>query len=227
MNAAQVFERMDTDHDSAVSYDEFCAALDTLKLDPAFSSDEVHKLMNAIDSNHSGRINYIEFIDAFKIADIGKMRDTTATAAAGGAGGGGGPASASPRGDDSHTWQRGVIEQIVSVLYDYRIELAAAFEKFDLDGSGTVSSEEFRLGLRALTGALGAPLTDMQAQELLKALDKNGDGQLSYAEFLDGFRIVDTKTAKVTTPAPTSPTRRGSLSGGASAGGGGGAGTGK
>ncbi len=49
-----------------------------------------------------------------------------AAAAAAGAGGGAQPAAG---------WQRGVIEKIVAVLYEYRVELAAAFSMFDTDRS--------------------------------------------------------------------------------------------
>ena len=76
------------------------------------------------------------------------------------------------------SWQRGVIEQIVSKLFEYRVELAAAFRMFDLDGNGVISREEFRQGLQALTGLLGSPITDMQADEMLRVLDKDGDGSV-------------------------------------------------
>ena len=32
----------------------------------------------------------------------------------------------------------------------------------------------------------------LKAEELLKALDRNGDGELDYVEFLSTFRLVDT-----------------------------------
>lgn len=169
LNASQLFAKLDTDKDSAVSRDEFHAALVELRLDPPLSAEEEGKLMRAIDTNNSGHINYVEFIEAFSFADVGAAK--AAQAATGGA------SDPAASGGD---WQRAVIEQVVNVLFEYRIELGAAFEKFDLDGSGTVSSEEFRMGLKALTGAIGSNLTDMQADELLKSLDKNGDGVISY-----------------------------------------------
>ena len=111
---------------------------------------------------------------------------------------------------------------MVNVLYEYRIELAAAFEKFDLDHSGSVSLDEFRVGLQALTGAVGSPLTDMQAEELMKALDKDSDGRLSYEEFLSGFRLVDEGGTEDTSDSPGAAS--GAASGaGAGAGGGSGA----
>ena len=66
----------------------------------------------------------------------------------------------------------------MSKLFEYRVELAAAFRMFDLDGNGVISREEFRQGLQALTGLLGSPITDMQADEMLRVLDKDGDGSV-------------------------------------------------
>jgi Ca2+-binding EF-hand superfamily protein len=198
-NAAQVFASIDRDGDNSVSFDEFVGCLEAMKLDPPFSRDEAKKLMDAMDINGSGVLNYVEFLDAFKVVDSGA------------------PASAGAAETDDAMWQRRVLEKVVSVLYEYRIELRAAFEKFDLDGSGTVSREEFRLGLRALTGALGAPLSDMQADELMDCLDKNKDGQLSYQEFLDGFQIIDVVDNSSVTPTGQLPPGSASSGGAAAA----------
>jgi len=186
-NAAQVFTSMDKDGDKTVSLDEFITALGSLRIDPPFSDEEAGRLLGTMDTSGSGRINYVEFLDAFKVVDSASVSALDSDLEA----------------VEESMWQRKVIEKVVSVLYEYRIELRAAFEKFDLDGSGTVSKEEFRLGLRALTAALGSPLSDMQADELLEALDKNGDGLLSYQEFLDGFQIVDIVSKSAITPSGT------------------------
>lgn len=39
------------------------------------------------------------------------------------------------------------------------------------------------------------PLTDDQIDAIMDALDEDGDGTLSYNEFLRGFSVVDTKSA--------------------------------
>ena len=90
------------------------------------------------------------------------------------------------------SWQRSVIDKIVAVLYEYRVELAASFALFDTDRDGKISSEELRTGLLSLGGLAGVPaITEMQASELMKALDSDGDGSVSYEEFIQGFRLVD------------------------------------
>jgi hypothetical protein len=110
----------------------------------------------------------------------------------GGQGGGGGQ------------WQRRVIENVIGVLYEYRVELAAAFSMFDTDRSGRISSKEFRVGLQALTSLTGGPLTDMQADELMKVLDTNGDGEIDFHEFVGAFKLVDIAAGSADAPAAAS-----------------------
>jgi len=45
--------------------------------------------------------------------------------------------------------------------------------------------------MRMLTGLASTQISDMQVAELLHALDANGDGVISYEEFVNGFRLVD------------------------------------
>lgn len=59
--------------------------------------------------------------------------------------------------------------------------LKAAFSKFDKDNSGSISLTE----LQALSKELGVGMTDADAAQNMKELDKNGDGTLSFAEFSD------------------------------------------
>ena len=178
-NAAEQFASMDTNGDGCLSKDEFATALTALDLDPPVTHEQSDALLAALDTTDSGTLNYLEFVSAFSVAD---MALTSADSQASGA-----------------NWQRAVIDHVIHVLYEYRVELAAAFESFDLDHSGTVSKEEFRLGLQAITGAVGSPLTDEQADGLLEYLDKNGDGELSYEEFLSGFRLVDSGASSLAT----------------------------
>ena len=39
-------------------------------------------------------------------------------------------------------------------------------------------------------------LTEEQIEHLMRAIDRNGDGELSYNEFLNAFKIVDTGSRK-------------------------------
>lgn len=153
---------------------EFSRALRDLKL--SFSDAEVRKVVDAVDVNKNGAVNYTEFVAAFKVADM-----SYATADSGGASASGSGARASPS-SDPRSWQRGVIDRIVSTLFEYRLELASAFRMFDTNGDGIITREEFRHGLVALTNLAGSPVTDMQADELMRVLDKDNSGTIDFAE---------------------------------------------
>ena len=100
-------------------------------------------------------------------------------------------------GDDSNTWQMSVLQQVANVLYQHRIHLRSAFRMFDMDNSGTVTADEFQKSLATINQLLDCPLTPHQISELMQALDTDGDGVLSYKEFFDGFKIVDTRLAEL------------------------------
>lgn len=62
------------------------------------------------------------------------------------------------------SWQRGVIDKIVAVLYEYRVELAASFAMFDTDRDGKITLEELKVGLQSLGSLTGSSITDMQVR---------------------------------------------------------------
>lgn len=206
-NHVTVFASIDTDGNGLLSYEEFSSAVKLLDLEPPLTRSETDFVIESLDSNGSGEINYLEFVSAFRIADVGDQGgvrkamfsgalDETATGLAR-------TYAISP----VVNWQQAIIQKVVHTLFEYRIELNAAFEMFDVDGSGRVSAAEFRNGLRALTGLTGVSITDSQADAVLECLDHDGDGALDYVEFLSAFKIVDTKTGQSSTPVSTaSPT---------------------
>merc|ERR1711991_275910 len=59
-------------------------------------------------------------------------------------------------------------------------ELLEAFKVFDINGDGSISASELS---EALT-TLGDPLPEVQVKELIKTLDKNGNGKIEIAEFV-------------------------------------------
>jgi hypothetical protein len=78
-----------------------------------------------------------------------------------------------------------------------RDELIKAFEAFDCDGSGALSATELVAILTRPGGA--APMSVEAAQDLIKMVDANGDGELQLAEFLD---LMATPGALTMLPAP-------------------------
>jgi Ca2+-binding EF-hand superfamily protein len=251
----EAFKLLDSNRDGLLSPDEFTLGIHKLNL--GFTEADVHRLLSAVDANHSGYINFSEFAAAFRAADVktappslrispgasatgGYLLPPGATAAAeagASSGGSGTPGAAAggatlhdiragagavgegtpgglalpspPHGADSplmrfgrrgsdedlagaasaelstatgRSWQQGVIEQIVATLFEYRVEMASAFRMFDTNNDGVVSREEFREGLQALAGLSASSLTDMQCDEIMRALDKDGNGVVDFAE---------------------------------------------
>lgn len=64
-----------------------------------------------------------------------------------------------------------------------RIQLRGLFDKLDEDGSGLVSSSE----LRTMVDFLQMDLNDAQLNAMLTQADPNGDGQLSFEEFIQAI----------------------------------------
>ncbi|MBD9735238.1 EF-hand domain-containing protein [Streptomyces sp. H28] len=62
------------------------------------------------------------------------------------------------------------------------VETAArkVFERYDLDGDGQVTAEEYRQVVAELEGS---QITEAQARELIASLDTDGDGRMSFEEF--------------------------------------------
>ena len=67
-------------------------------------------------------------------------------------------------------------------------ELRNAFKKFDRDGSGTISSDEFTAIVTRPGG--GKPLTVDQALRLFRRADLNGDGVVDYGEFCKSWGAI-------------------------------------
>jgi len=65
--------------------------------------------------------------------------------------------------------------------------LAAAFKMFDKDGSGIISSDEIKEVL-----GFGSDLTADAVDKIIKEVDKNGDGEISFEEFVTMMKkLVD------------------------------------
>ncbi len=64
---------------------------------------------------------------------------------------------------------------------DTEVELKAAFNYFDLDGNGFISPLE----LKQVLAKFGADYTDDEVEDIIREGDQDGDGRISYQEFLD------------------------------------------
>mmetsp|Transcript_4733 Transcript_4733/g.7863 ORF Transcript_4733/g.7863 Transcript_4733/m.7863 type:complete len:153 (-) Transcript_4733:89-547(-) len=64
-------------------------------------------------------------------------------------------------------------------------EYKEAFALFDIDGGGTIERHE----LRHVMGRLGEVLSDEEIEAMLRAVDKNGDGEIDFEEFVALMRL--------------------------------------
>ncbi|KAH8804344.1 hypothetical protein F5884DRAFT_822452 [Xylogone sp. PMI_703] len=63
---------------------------------------------------------------------------------------------------------------------DAEQEILEAFKVFDRDNNGFICATE----LRHVMAAIGEKLTDTDINEMIRATDKDGDGRISYEEFV-------------------------------------------
>lgn len=54
------------------------------------------------------------------------------------------------------------------------------FERYDIDGEGLVTADEYRKVVAELEGS---EISESEAQELIDSVDANGDRQMSFEEF--------------------------------------------
>jgi Ca2+-binding EF-hand superfamily protein len=64
-----------------------------------------------------------------------------------------------------------------------RIKSAKAFQDIDRDGSGRLSRDELELALKKWK----VPVSDDKLSDLIAKCDSDGDGNISYPEFVDGL----------------------------------------
>ena len=73
------------------------------------------------------------------------------------------------------------IEEVENVPRSKQEEIVEAFKVFDLDENGYVSLDEFKTILLKFSGEF----TEKEVSEIFNLADSNGDGKLSYAEFVE------------------------------------------
>ncbi|CAD8042862.1 unnamed protein product [Paramecium primaurelia] len=130
----QAFKEMDQNGDGILSKEEI---LETYKkyMDDETALQEVQKIMELVDMDGSGTIDYTEFI----IASMDRRKAMQ------------------------------------------KEKLKEAFQIFDKDGNGFISELEIK-------EVLGPSLTDIDEKywlDMIKEIDKNGDGQISFEEFCE------------------------------------------
>ncbi len=161
----EAFRQFDTDSSGGLSRDQFSQALEAIGM--RFDAESAARLFGAVDADSSDSIKWDEFVRAFQIDDTGMQGVDS----------------------DRATWQDSVVQQVANSLFQHRTQLLSAFRMFDMDNNGTLSAEDFRVGLRAVNKLLPQDLSSVQIDELCTALDKDSNGIIDYKEFLEGLKV--------------------------------------
>ncbi|QDZ19883.1 EF-hand domain containing protein [Chloropicon primus] len=91
-------------------------------------------------------------------------------------------------GEISHLWARFLTEK-----KHEETMIRLAFEYFDKDSSGCITTDEFM----AAMSELGDPLTEQEVATFLKHFDVDSDGKIQYSEFLKAIQSQEAQIHKM------------------------------
>lgn len=157
-----------------VSRDELHKFLIHIGAHSIVDGDEEHfrTYIDSVDTDSDGSISWVEFERAFSMHSTRR------------------PAVPQPGIGD---WQNNVLQQMANFFFQNRAHLASTFRSFDKNNDGEISDEEWMESMLKINSLFKKPLTEAQIMTLMRTLDSDGDGTISFVEFLHGFRIVDSQ----------------------------------
>lgn len=162
----EAYKLFDVNEDGTVEYKEFVAALK--KLDLGLTEQQLYNLMGHIDTDKDSHINFAEFAGRFEVV-LQKM--------------GGGTGDEVPLDAEMKRW----VGQVGTALFKGGAKAKEVFKRLDTDSSGTLSYDEFQVGLKGL----GLDFTKEQAERIAKVIDTDNDGEIAWAEFIAAFKVRD------------------------------------
>ncbi|MCO5603687.1 hypothetical protein L7F22_057838 [Adiantum nelumboides] len=159
INLRKVFDACDENKDGLLTLDELCGWM--AKVGLLLTREGLQELICSCDRNLDGRLDFDEFVELsaslqirFPQSDEAPMSD--------------------PRSMDHH--------DSVGVKENGDSELRDAFLVFDKDGNGVISPVELRSTLSQL-GLLAASTSFSRIHSMIRRVDSDGDGEVSFAEF--------------------------------------------
>ena len=81
-------------------------------------------------------------------------------------------------------------KNIIKKSLEQRSVVRKQFEKYDKDGKGYITSEEFR---KVVQNKFSSTMTAEEIEKMMKDADKDGDGTIDYEEFLKAFSYAFAK----------------------------------
>ena len=91
--------------------------------------------------------------------------------------------------DSGSLFYSSILSSISRTFQKHSVQLKRFFNRMDVDLSGGLSLTEFRVGMHVMNKLLDRPLTDSQIEKLFNIIDVNGDHNISFEEFIDGFTL--------------------------------------
>ncbi|XP_057783343.1 calmodulin-like protein 8 isoform X1 [Salvia miltiorrhiza] len=169
LNAEQIvelqeaFRLFDKDGDGCITIEELATVIRSLDQNP--SEEELHDMINEVDIDGNGTIEFAEFLNLM----ANKMKVS------------------SYRSYIINTFFFSLVFTLcvcVCAVFnqetDAEEELKEAFKVFDKDQNGYISASE----LRHVMINLGEKLTDEEVDQMIREADLDGDGQVDYDEFV-------------------------------------------
>ena len=129
----EAFDMFDADKSGTISVSEIKSVL--AKLGKSMSDKQIKKMMDEVDTDKSGEIDFDEFLKMMGMSSEDEL-----------------------------------IEE--------------AFNVFDCNGDKHISANE----LVYVMNAIGEPITQEEADEMVKMADRDGDFQISFEEFRDALK---------------------------------------
>jgi serine/threonine-protein phosphatase with EF-hand domain len=184
------FRWLDADNSGGISVDELRTCLESLaeaqmidakELD--LSDEVITALINEIDLNSDGQVDYDEFMEAFQGSVYTNVQSHFASLPVSGS-------SAEPV--NLRERSQVIKEVLIDCSFDMQYSVDDLFKWMDHDGSGYVSMEKFRNVLFKLrdSGKIDerqVMLTDAVIQTLVDDIDLNSDGLVELEDFHECF----------------------------------------
>ena len=152
-----LFSKFDTQNTGRITRNKFQRAFANMGL--SAPAKEVQQLIDSMDTNGDGMVSYGEFVSVVHNNSSSGSRN---------------------RNIPSRVHE--VLQRLVNDNSWTRTSLRRLFLSFDKDNSGYITRSEFR---RVFNENLKIRASDSEIDELIRTIDTNRDGRISYAEFID------------------------------------------
>lgn len=173
MSCAQAFQKLDTENVGYLTLRDFQLGF-SKHFDLSLKASEVRALFMEIDSDENGIIKFLEF-ECFYQEDYNQR------------------AAALNRERSSIVAQNEIFDHLMKVLRQRGLTLQQVFEQIDDDKNNYIEVDEFHDMLERM----GFTITQEQVYDLMRIMDDNFDGRISYAELRQHIESLGFDIAKI------------------------------